>query len=625
MNPRIQNSTKLLTTLRTDTATVYVDGDFNILKLTPDIGRFINILASDIGRPIGHFTLNFQQYTFLVEDIEKVLKSGQAVRKKLQLKGTDEWFELHIKANRSDMPFGKGAAIRIKPIKKPISPITVEQPKNLTDILLETLPDYIFYLSKDAEYVEFLFPKDASPATNPEIYIGKKITDCLAEGEQKRFMHHLGTVLRTGIEQTFEYQTKHEDARIFECRMIQVDDEHALCISRDCTERVMAEKAMMQSEYLYRKIATYFPDGLVVAFNKKLEIISYEGQLGRYFTTNPDALIGKQPFFIKGEHQQFWWHFKDLYAEVVNGKDYRFEAPYRDLTLLFQLMPLKNEEGEIFGGMCLIQDVTKIKATEVKLQAQVEEIMLKNKELKKYIESNLELESFAYVTSHDLKQPLRNIISFAQLLELRYKKQLDDNAKEYIKYIVDNAKSMNAFIEELMNYSRLSSSKEKAFEAVNVEYTLLAIEQNLAQQIKENGVQLVYKNLPSEINVIKVKFVQLLQNLISNAIKFRKAEETPIIQISVEEQKDQWLFQLTDNGIGIEQEYVEKVFQLFKKLHTKTQYEGSGIGLATCKKIVDQHNGRIWVTSKLGVGSTFSFTIAKNLGSEEEDGYGWKG
>ncbi|MBD1844422.1 response regulator [Cyanobacteria bacterium FACHB-63] len=238
-------------------------------------------------------------------------------------------------------------------------------------------------------------------------------------------------------------------------------------------------------------------------------------------------------------------------------------------------------------------------------QAQLlEQETLQSQELAR---SNSELQQFAYIASHDLQEPLRMITSYLQLLERRYKDQLDDSANDFISYAVDGATRMKTLINDLLAYSRVQT-RGKPFELVDCNESVEQAIANLKLAIEDNQATLTCDPLP-EVMADRTQMIQLFQNLISNALKFRCAE-APIIRISAELRSEQWLFRVQDNGIGIEEQYAERIFVIFQRLHNRTEYPGTGIGLAVCKKIIERHGGKIWVESQTGKGSTFCFTIA---------------
>lgn len=222
--------------------------------------------------------------------------------------------------------------------------------------------------------------------------------------------------------------------------------------------------------------------------------------------------------------------------------------------------------------------------------------------------SNRELEQFAYIASHDLQEPLRMVSSFTQLLEMKYGNKLDENAKEYIKFAVDGAKQMEVLINDLLAYSRVTTYDDR-FKEVNLEKILDEVIFNMEFDIRDNHVAINHDPLPSIYGDYS-QMKQVFQNLIGNAIKY-KGSKMPKINISAQEKDNEWLFSVKDNGIGIDPEYSRLIFKIFKRLHTREEYEGTGIGLAITDRIVSHHGGKIWVESKLGEGSSFYFTIPK--------------
>jgi light-regulated signal transduction histidine kinase (bacteriophytochrome) len=220
--------------------------------------------------------------------------------------------------------------------------------------------------------------------------------------------------------------------------------------------------------------------------------------------------------------------------------------------------------------------------------------------------SNDALREFAYAISHDLKEPLRGIDGFVKLLAKRYKGKLASDADNFIEYTVDGVKRMQLMIKDLLEYS-LVGTKVKDLEPTD---SALVIEQallNLQTAIEESGAEVTYDPLP-EVRADASQLTRLFQNLIGNAIKFR-GKEALKIHISSEQRDNEWIFSVRDNGIGIDRDHFGRIFVIFQRLHTREEYDGTGIGLALCKKIVERHGGRIWVESETGKGSTFYFTI----------------
>lgn len=224
--------------------------------------------------------------------------------------------------------------------------------------------------------------------------------------------------------------------------------------------------------------------------------------------------------------------------------------------------------------------------------------------------SNDELRQFAYAASHDLKEPMRTIASYTQLLNQRYSDKLDDTGREFFVYVVDAVRRMDALLNDLLTYSQHLGSKPVAFENVSAEAALIGVLMNLQASINEAGATVTHDPLPTEVTADFAQLSQILQNLVSNGLKYRRAEVPPEIHVSATENEDEWKFSVRDNGVGIEPNYLEQVFGIFKRLHGR-EYPGTGMGLAICKKIVERHGGRIWVESQPGVGSTFFFSVPK--------------
>ncbi|WP_198527408.1 sensor histidine kinase [Candidatus Methanoperedens nitratireducens] len=249
-----------------------------------------------------------------------------------------------------------------------------------------------------------------------------------------------------------------------------------------------------------------------------------------------------------------------------------------------------------------------LKAEVIERKRVEEELRLRTDELAR---SNAELEQFAYVASHDLQEPLRMVSGFIQLLDRRYKGKLDKSADEFIAFIVDGVTRMQRMIDDLLAYSRVGT-RGKPFELTNCEDVFDQAVTNLKVTIEENGAVVTHDPLPT-IMADASQIARLFQNLISNGIKFR-GEEVPRVHVSAKRGENEWFFSVQDNGIGIAPEFFGHLFQIFQREYTKDKYPGTGIGLATCKRIVERHGGRIWAESEVGRGSTFYFTIPVRRG-----------
>ncbi|MCU7491757.1 MAG: PAS domain S-box protein [Ignavibacteria bacterium] len=260
--------------------------------------------------------------------------------------------------------------------------------------------------------------------------------------------------------------------------------------------------------------------------------------------------------------------------------------------------PVYDSSGNLLKVYGTILDITERKLAQTRLE----------KTLKELERSNVELEQFAYVASHDLQEPLRMMHSYAELLEKRYEGKLDESADDFLYFITGGAKRMQQLINDLLQYSRVTT-RGKPFEPVDCMEVMSNVLDNLQISIEESGARITFDSLPV-IRGDETQLVQLFQNLLSNSIKFCD-KKTPEIHIGLEEKDNEWIFSVKDNGIGIDPEFYDRVFIIFQRLHDRDKYPGTGIGLAVCKKIVERHQGRIWVESERGKGTTFYFTMPK--------------
>jgi signal transduction histidine kinase len=247
----------------------------------------------------------------------------------------------------------------------------------------------------------------------------------------------------------------------------------------------------------------------------------------------------------------------------------------------------------------------------VEKEKRAADLVIINKELEQFVYANKELKQFAYIASHELKEPIRTIANFIQIISEDYSAQLDEKAIEYLRIINDSTKRMTILINSLLHFSRLGVDKKLSY--VDCKEIIDSVISDLTDIIKSSDATIEVSEMP-KLNVYEIEFRQIFQNLITNAIKFQKKGSHPEIQIRSEEINENFRFSVSDNGIGIDPTYFDRVFDIFQRLHnTEEVFEGKGIGLAYCKKIVQLHQGEIWIESELGKGSTFYFTIFKTL------------
>jgi len=299
--------------------------------------------------------------------------------------------------------------------------------------------------------------------------------------------------------------------------------------------------------------------------------------------------------------------------EVAETGDYSIRVPNEGpdeigiLSAAYNNMLQQIQKMKQFLNETNVELEKRVKIRTAELETANKELQVKSEELTR---SNQELSQYAYVASHDLQEPLRTISNYVGLLEEKYDGQTDEETQMYMRFVVKAAATMKNLIKHLLDFSRIG--RNVTFAKVDCTKILKDLTEEMEESIRESKAHIITPELPVlTANEIEIK--QLFQNLISNAIKFRKKDAIPTIEIMTEERPDEWLFTVKDNGIGMEEKHHDKIFIIFQRLHNASEYPGTGIGLATCKKIVSIHNGTMWVDSKPGIGSTFYFTLSKNL------------
>jgi len=327
--------------------------------------------------------------------------------------------------------------------------------------------------------------------------------------------------------------------------------------------------------------------------------------------------VGVLAVHIPQNNYLLWFRPEVLQTVSWGGNPYESYRAIRDDKNQIKLLPRNSFEAwkEMIRGKCLPWENHEIEAAKELRKSliqiilhQVDELSQLTQELER---SNAELEKFAYIASHDLQEPLNLIASYVELLEMRYEDQFDRDGKDFLGFVVDGVSHMQRLIDDLLAYSRVGR-KGDGFVWINAEQSLKRSLSNLKVRITQVGAEITYDGLP-DIVADPVQLTQLFQNLISNALKFHRKEGGCQIHIGVRENPKEWVFWVQDNGIGIDPEMTDRIFTIFQRLHTREEYAGTGIGLAICQKIVGFHGGKIWVESELGVGSTFYFTMPKQM------------
>lgn len=372
--------------------------------------------------------------------------------------------------------------------------------------------------------------------------------------------------------------------------------------ANDVTEQIVSRKKIEESEKEIRWLAESMPQ-IVWVTNAEGENTYFNQEWVDYTGLTLQESFGTgwiKPFHPEDRTMALeeWKNaVETLGGFVIESRLQSYDGSYR--WWLIRGVPKRDDNGEILKWYGTCTDIENIKQTEDRLNKQAAELTL----------SNLELEQFAYVASHDLQEPLRMVTSFLKLLEKKYGAILDDKGREYIDFAVDGANRMRQIILDLLEFSRVGRTEEKR-EDIDLNQLVEEVQILYRKTIQEKNALIISEPLP-HVAGYRTPLLHVFQNLIGNALKYTAKDRTSRIKITSSEFVEHWQIAVHDNGIGIEQEYFEKIFIIFQRLHTKDEFSGTGMGLALTKKILENQGGKIWVESEEGIGSTFYFTILK--------------
>lgn len=457
-------------------------------------------------------------------------------------------------------------------------------------LAVTSAPLAVFRHDRQLRYTWFHYPRASFPTRD---FIGKTDADLFPADEAarltqlKRGVLETGIGARSGLPITYQGTTYFFDLTVEPLRDAQNKIAGLTCVALDVTERRHAEEdAHREAELLQLTHDAIFVcdmEGRIQFWNRGAE---------ETYGWQQEEVLGRVVHQILGTHHPK--PLEQITTELLETS--RWEGELEQLTrdgqhvmVASRWALVRDEKGRPTGTLRIHNDITERKRMEENLRL-----------------SNVELEQFAYVASHDLQEPLRVISGFLQLLQHRYEGKLDAEADEYIRYAVDGAGRMRKLIQDLLEYSRVGR-RGRPFAATDCDAIVKTVISNLQPALAEKQGHITCSPLPSVMGD-PTELTQLFQNLISNAIKFHRPQP-PEVHVAAELQVNQWQFHVRDNGIGIDPKNFERVFVIFQRLHSLEEYPGTGIGLALCKKIVERHGGRIWVESTPGTGSTFHFTI----------------
>lgn len=438
-----------------------------------------------------------------------------------------------------------------------------------------------------------------------------QVSDVLLDNDRDILMNNMASLVKGEIDRTYsERRFVKKNGGITWSKvtlsLVQVPSRSPMILSliEDIDTQKRSERALIESEEKFRAVYESSPMGILITKTP-----------GHIIDFNPafQEMMGYDIAEMMGKHVTEFTHPDDisktnkklqrLYSGEVNT--YSDEKRYirKDGTFFWAkaVVSVMYRNGDETFTVAIIENIEKKKKTEQALEQ-------KNKEL---TQINQELEHFAYVASHDLQEPLRTITSFIQILERRYAPKLDNDAQQFMGFVVEGAKRMQNLIHDLLEYSRINRFNT-GYEKVDLNEIFNTVNRVLKDKIENNDALVLAETLPV-IYGSRLQLTQVFQNLIDNAIKFKAKRRKPEIIISVEDRDDKWELIFRDNGIGISPEYYQRIFVIFQRLHTLEEYSGTGIGLAICKKIIERHGGDIWVESGKLHGAEFHLTVAKNM------------
>ena len=379
--------------------------------------------------------------------------------------------------------------------------------------------------------------------------------------------------------------------------------EGVFILSVDITERKHAEQELRESEARFRALAESSP--LAVFVNREEKVVLANPAAAKLFgASSPDQLIGKAALDL------FDPDSRSLVRERIRVDSET--VPLVEVRIVrLDGTPVDVEataspflDHGVKAIQVLLRDITERKQAEEELRERTKDLL----------RSNAELERFAYVASHDLQEPLRMVTNYTQLLQQRYQGKLDADADEFIAYAVDGAARMRTLIDDLLAYSRVGT-RGAPFVLTSLDGVLDRVLHGLELALLESGAVVIRDPLP-QVWCDPTQIARVFQNLIANAVRFR-GTDPPWIHVSARQEGEEWVFSVKDNGIGIDPEYFDRIFVIFQRLQSRVEYEGTGMGLAIGKRILERHDGRIWVESQLGAGSTFHFTLPAELKERE--------
>ncbi|RYD79392.1 MAG: PAS domain S-box protein [Sphingobacteriales bacterium] len=376
---------------------------------------------------------------------------------------------------------------------------------------------------------------------------------------------------------------------------------------RDITSRKKMEEELARSRKMYQTMAQNIPRGMLLVLNKALIVTMAEGEMLKLMDLSTEEVEGKALESLTPDEETYAL-LSGKYMAGFKGEasNFEFESPDGKVHYHVNVQPLYKDDKQIDEILVIVYDVQQQKAMEAQLQQNLQELQ---KTVKTLQQKNEQLEQFAYISSHDLQEPLRMVVSYTQLLERKLSGKIDEEAKEFMYFAREGAQRMQQIIYDLLLYNDLDNIKRQQQE-INANLAVKNVIFKLQERIEKTQATVTCDPLPY-IWAEPKEFALLIEHLVSNALKFTKPNQPPVIHISSSQTDTEWIFAVQDKGIGINANHFGRIFNIFQRLHNRNEYTGSGIGLAICKKIVNLHGGNIWVDSREDAGCTFYFSLPK--------------
>ena len=482
--------------------------------------------------------------------------------------------------------------------------------------LLEAAPDGMVVVDSGGQIVLLNARAEKLFGYRRDELVGESVMSIIPQGFAERLIadgtRSAAEALAQQIGEGLELEGLRKDGSCFpvEIMLSPLENADGVMVTaaiRDITSRKLAENELRLIEERFRLLVNNATDYSIITLDPEGRIISWNRGAQQMKGYQENEIIGQNfSCFYLPEAIRLGAPMLEMQEAVREGRcEVEGWRVRKDGSRFFAnaiITTLRDDHGGVRGFAKITRDITERKDAEAQLFTTLEELK----------RSNDELLQFANVTSHDLQEPLRMVASYTQLLAKRYEGRLDADADEFITYAVDGCNRMQRLIEDLLTYSRVGANTREA-SIISSEVSLHEALANLRVTIEESGAQVTHDALPSLL-MDETQLTSVFQNLIGNAIKYRR-ELPPRVHISARKNEtDVWIFSVRDNGLGIDAPYFDRIFVLFQRLHGRHEFQGTGIGLAICKKIVEQWGGKIWVESKLEKGSLFSFSLPESEG-----------